>query len=106
AVAIALNAATFAVSAVLLGRLPGTAPSSFSKGEASVPAPDERRGSGLALVWRDRRARDAVVVMGLSTITLGFWLVSAAVIATQHLGTSPADIGWVGAVMGHGRGGG
>ena len=102
AVAIALNAATFAVSAVLLGRLPGTAPSSSSKGEASVPAPDERRGSGLALVWRDRPARDAVVVMGLSTITLGFWLVSAAVIATQHLGTSPAAIGWFDAVMGVG----
>jgi len=107
AMAIALNAATFAASAALLARLPrrspGTTASFPSKGEQCADAPyRHRRVPGLMLVWRDRSARDAVVVMGLSTITLGFWLVSAAVIATDHLHTSSAAIGWLDAAMGVG----
>jgi predicted MFS family arabinose efflux permease len=98
--AIALNAATFAVSAVLLSRLPrGSQPAPRTPGEAFDHG---RRASGLALVWRDRPARDAVLVTGLSTITLGFWLVAAALVATAHLGTSASVIGWFDAAMGVG----
>jgi MFS family permease len=100
ALAIALNAATFAASALLLSRLPrGKRRFSRSPDEA---ADRGRRASGLMLVWRDRPSRDAVVVTGLSTITLGFWLVSAALVATEHLGAPSSAIGWFDAAMGVG----
>lgn len=103
--AIGINAVSFLTSAILIARLPIGRALQPVRTEGSDEADLGSMAHPLAaarMVMRDRLCLSAIVVMGLSTVTLGFMLVAAVALSDQVLRTGAAGVGWLDASLGIG----
>lgn len=103
--AIAINAASFLTSAILIARLPIGRALQPVRTAGSAEAHLGSTAHPLAaarMVMRDRLCLSAILVLGLSTVTLGFMLVAAVALSDQVLGTGTAGVGWLDASLGIG----
>lgn len=103
--AIAINAVSFVASAVLIARLPigpHLAPGHAAESDEADLGSTAHPLAAARMLMRDRVCLSAIVVMGLSTVTLGFMLVAAVALSEQMLGTGAVGVGWLDASLGLG----